>query len=104
MIGKSMPGVRRGRYLRERSENETGRIRPKDASRVVSRCFESETVVDVVGDGPQLFTALESFLAHIGEIDKPAPIASLAETVDRAQERVEVGGLYEFCEIRHCLS
>jgi hypothetical protein len=39
----------------------------------------------VGGDRPQLFPALDRFLASIGKIEKVLPCARGAEAVDRAQ-------------------
>ena len=57
----------------------------EDLRRILAGRLEGKAVVDVGGDRPQLFPALDRFLASIGKIEKVLPCARGAEAVDRAQ-------------------
>lgn len=89
-VGDLEPCVRRGDHLGEGAEHEAVQRRAEHVRREVTRRLQRDPVFGVSHDRPQLFAALECVLACIGEVQQAIPFAPGDETVDRAQQRVEV--------------
>jgi hypothetical protein len=93
VIGEVIPRVGRGRDLREGAEGEAARARLQNTRGVFGRRLQSEAMVHVVGDRPQLLASLDRVFTSIGKIDQTFPVPGRTQGIDGTQEPVHVGCL-----------
>ncbi len=55
---------------------------------MLTRRFESQSVIDVSGDRPQLFASFDRIEAQVREMFESVPVTCRAQSIDRAQETV----------------
>ncbi len=101
VVGEVVPGVRRRRHLRQRSEQEPARPLGDDRTGIGARCLERQPIVDMSAHSPELLAALTRRLAQTIEDQHVLPGARRAQPVDDAQQLIRVVAFDRLAEIGH---